>query len=141
MLKHLLSIPSLGCPSRAILMSGSPLTPAHRPDKSPAVVGMSLANRVGCGRNSSDPGRVLREMQELPAREVCRASIFLGDWDRWTPRAWVPDGGDRGFFPEGEPAEAIRAGRFNKMPLIVGGTRDEGLITKMMYNVCTSVEK
>ncbi len=60
-----------------------------------------------------------------------RASTFLGDWDPWTPRAWLPDEGDDGpdgFFPGGDPDGAVAAGAFNKMPVMVGTDRDEGIV-------------
>ena len=57
---------------------------------------------------------------------------FLGDWDVDCPNPWLPvvDGQFKNiemvFVPK-NPYQIIQSGSFNKMPIIIGHVKDEGI--------------
>ena len=65
------------------------------------------------------------------ASEIAKATDFLKDWDANTPTSWLPIIDAKHvkkdpFIPE-NPNELIKKGNFNKMPTLIGHTKNEGV--------------
>jgi para-nitrobenzyl esterase len=119
---HLVSPGSGGMFQRAIMQSGyaSSLWPTLSESES---VGASLAAAVGC----TNPSEVLACLRAKPRNDIMLA-LPTGQ-QQWaeTPRAsWGPvvDGLE---IPD-QPRRLYEDGTFNRVPLIIGATRDEGWI-------------
>ncbi|QKW07061.1 carboxylesterase family protein [Streptomyces sp. NA04227] len=80
--------------------------------------GRSVAGALGC----TDPATVARCLRGTPAREVMAVTEKAEGDLRFTSVAPVYGGG--GLLPE-SPAAALAAGRFHKVPVLHGITRDE----------------
>lgn len=64
------------------------------------------------------------------ASDIAKATDFLKDWDAYTPNPWLPIIDAKHvkkdpFIPE-NPIELIKKGNFNKMPTLIGHTKNEG---------------
>ena len=71
------------------------------------------------------------------ASEIAKATDFLKDWDAYTPTPWLPIIDAKHvkkdpFIPE-NPIELIKKGNFNKMPTLIGHTKNEGIYTKCLW--------
>ncbi len=124
---HLTSPTAAGLFDRAIVQSGSclmelpanamfPGVPATSIWASPAeagALGGMLAADVGCA--SDDPDAALGCLRALPPAELF-ASPFAAAYGRAAYGNVV--------IPE-NPADALRAGRFHRVPVVSGATRDE----------------
>ena len=67
--------------------------------------------------------------------EIAKATDFLKDWDAYTPTPWLPIIDAKHvkkdpFIPE-NPIELIKKGNFNKMPTLIGHTKNEGVYNKL----------
>ncbi|MEV0703656.1 carboxylesterase family protein [Saccharopolyspora sp. NPDC050389] len=144
---HLTSPTSAGLFHRAILQSGFGVlgsTPAHTfipgvpalpPMWTPAAeldrLGAATAAEHGWVTPGSDPESALEQLRRVPAAELLQVS---GNFIR------PAFGGTT--LPE-SPAEALLAGRFHRMPLLMGTTRDEarffvGLFADLAGNPVTA---
>jgi len=78
-------------------------------------IGVDVAARLGC----SDPGAVLACLRELPVDKLLGATSSAGIEPYWSPAYGTP------ILPE-HPGQAVRAGRFHRVPILQGVTHDEG---------------
>ncbi|HEX5356124.1 MAG TPA: carboxylesterase/lipase family protein [Aquabacterium sp.] len=117
---HLVSPQSKGLFHRAISQSGpcnllTDATPASMEAQS-----VALGVKLGCAEG---PGQ-LACMRHKSAEDIMRGSVPNGNEVngvniRWTP---VQDG----LTLTGDPARQVRDGQFNRVPVIIGTTHDEG---------------
>ncbi|GAA0230917.1 carboxylesterase/lipase family protein [Actinomadura nitritigenes] len=104
---------------------GTPLGP--RPLAKAYRTGQAFADSLGC----TDPRTVVACLRGLPANKLVGdfGGLFRLDDPGWEP---VIDGS----VVTEDPASAIKAGRYQKVPLIVGSNKDEGrLFTALGYHV------
>ena len=64
------------------------------------------------------------------ASDIAKEAGFLKDWDIFKPNPWLPIIDAKHvkkdpFIPE-SPTELIKKGQFNRMPTIIGHTKNEG---------------
>lgn len=85
--------------------------------------GHDFASKIGCSRHDVACMRSKSWEQVVQAqKDVSVFTLhFLGKVYRWSPVIGTDD-------VPGQPIELIQKGEFNAMPLIVGNTRDEGLM-------------
>ena len=119
---HLVSPGSTGLFARAIMQSG--YASSRGPTLADAeTLGDDFAATVGC----TDPAQVLACMRSKPMAQVLLAFPNGQQEFAQTPRvAWSPvvDGLD---IPD-QPRWLYEGGAFNRVPVIIGATRDEGWI-------------
>ncbi|MBZ4318714.1 carboxylesterase/lipase family protein [Streptomyces huiliensis] len=122
---HLVSPGSAGLFRRAVLQSGScltsmpraavvPGTPAWSPwarERDTSAAGAAAARRLGCGRAAD----ALRCLRALPAAKLATPELM---------RAFTAVSYGNRTLPE-EPGRALRAGRFQRVPVVQGTNRDE----------------
>ncbi|NAS26328.1 carboxylesterase family protein [Herbidospora sp. NEAU-GS84] len=112
---HLAAPGSKGLFHRAVLQSNSCATPLRTREE--AVAGAeALVERTGC---DEDPAGVAACLRELPARKLIEAAGFPGE------SAWEPGPVAGGPVLPVDPAEAVATGRFHRVPVLIGATRDE----------------
>jgi para-nitrobenzyl esterase len=111
---HMVSAGSAGLFHRAISESGTCTTHQHSAADAAPVIDQLVAS-VGCN-GSADALACLRQ---LPAEDLLNAN-FLGDG--WAGANLIIDGG---FLPD-QPRALFAAGRFNKVPYLLGANADEG---------------
>ncbi|MEU9020355.1 carboxylesterase family protein [Actinomadura sp. NPDC048394] len=126
---QLISPPARGLFDKAISESGgcvgTPLGP--RPLKNAYRIGQEFADSLGC----TDPRTVVACLRSRPASKLVGdfGGLFRLDDLSWEP---VIDGS----VVKEDTASAIKAGRYNKVPLIVGSNNDEGrLFTALGYHL------
>jgi len=122
---------SRGLFARAMVMSGSCSTALYfSPDKANAQ-GDQLADKLGC--TGADTAACLRKKtaDELANALPYRRGLLLEPGVWWGP---IVDGRE---LPK-VPIDAIRAGDFAHVPLLVGGAVDEGSLHTMMLKNATA---
>jgi len=133
-MNHVLSPMSAGLFSAAIAQSGSPLGPFVGIDKHPAHYSRKLAEKLGVKQGASSE-EMLQFLQELPADRIQGEFNMFEEFVR-APMPFKPivDGGlvDDPFLPE-EPLELLKKGKWNKVPLIIGTNKNEGLLIKGFF--------
>lgn len=108
----LLSTPlAKGLFQRAILESGPCTYRTPYPPSTAEGLGRLFAGAAGC----SAPARVAACLRRVPTSRLVAAAQFYPVSDEVTGTRALPVG----------PERAIRTGRWNKVPLIIGSTRDE----------------
>ncbi len=124
---HLLSPASRGLFRRAIVQSG-PCDTLTAPAVAQAQ-GERFAERLGCAA-APDVLACLRAQTSTDVQAALPADPrFIFDFSV----SWFPVGD--GVVLPADPLDALRRGRFNKVPVIAGVTRDEGrLFVGMAYN-------
>jgi para-nitrobenzyl esterase len=115
---HLTSPLAAGLFDRAIVQSG-PCTLMHRPLGVAEAAGQAFAARAGCGTAVDVPAC----LRALPPGGVLDAMGTPSEAEglTWSPTSGTP------VLPV-DPARAIAAGSFHRVPVIAGTTRDEGRI-------------
>ena len=132
---HLISPGSRGLFDRAIVQSGFALMdlPAEamfpglpavpwygwRPTAEVEALGASVASRLGC----TDPATALACLRRLPVEEL------LANAQPFQPYAF-----GNPVLPE-DPGTAFREGRFARVPVLAGGTRDEHRLFVGLFRV------
>ena len=66
------------------------------------------------------------------ASDIAKEAGFLKDWDTFKPNPWLPIIDAKyvkkdPFIPE-SPIQLIKKGKFNKTPIMIGHTKNEGKI-------------
>ncbi|XP_037784822.1 venom carboxylesterase-6-like [Penaeus monodon] len=118
---HILSPKSKGLFSRAIMQSGSAISPwASREDL--RTVAEEVSQRVGCSKGSSSQD-LLTCLQRLDGRRL--AAVFQ-DFTKWFILPAVASPHVDGDFLPDHPARLMRDGEFNKVDLMAGFTREDG---------------
>ena len=129
-LYHVLSPQSAGLFQAAIGQSGVPGSSFTHTDHHPGYYARSLASAVGCSPTSPSP--VLRScLQALPADSLVSATKA---WDQTGLlsltqlyfKPVVDDFSADPFLPR-DPHDILLGGDFNKVPIILGYNKDEGL--------------
>ncbi|XP_062847631.1 thyroglobulin [Trichomycterus rosablanca] len=123
---HLLSSSSSSLFHQALLMGGSAFSPAAVTSRQKARTQTeSLAAELSC--SSSDPAQVLSCLREKPAQSVNAAQTKLlavsGPLQAWSP---VMDG----VLVKEQPSAALKVGRFHGVPLMLGSSAEDGLISR-----------
>jgi len=133
-MNHVLSPRSAGLFSAAIAMSGSPLSPFTGADKHPRHYAVRLAARLGCTARSDQ--EILQFLQRQQPEQLQSLGYMFEEFIR-APFPFKPivDGGlvSDPVLPA-EPLQLLQSGQYNKVPLIVGTNRDEGLLIKGFYD-------
>jgi carboxylesterase type B len=109
---HLVSPGSRGLFAQAIIQSGSCQT--ETPDQA-AAIGTGFAASAGC--SNATPAKAVTCLRAIPAGDLVNDESNL-DFTSLLVRATRA-------LPE-DPASAIRSGDFSHVPVLVGGTLDEG---------------
>lgn len=133
-MNHIFSPMSAGLFSSAIAQSGSVYSPYCWVNKHPAHYGYELLNKVGI-----DPeaplDQIIAKLQNMDDFELQELGFMFEEFIK-APYPFKPivDGGlvPDPFLPE-EPRDLIRKGKFNKVPLIVGTNKHEGLLIKGFF--------
>ena len=118
---HLVSPGSKGLFHRAAIQSG-PCTLASTPLTTAQTQGKALSKKVGCDTASSEAsclrGKTAKVLNSaLPLKQ----GLILGDGANWGP---VVDGA----MITGQPSTLLKAGNFNKVPMLLGANQDEGTL-------------
>jgi len=133
-MNHVLSPMSAGLFSAAIAQSGSPISPYVCLNKHPAHYGHKLLEAFGID-TALPISDILTKLQNIDAIALQDKAYMFEEFIR-APAPFKPivDGGlvEDPFLPE-EPRELIRKGKYNKVPLIMGHNRDEGLLVEAFY--------
>merc|ERR1719318_1290678 len=90
---------------------------------------MALARKLGYD-GDTNPELVLHFLQTQKALDILKASIMFLDWDYANPMPWVPiqDSFSSHPFLPNTFTKAVQYGKFEKVPVIIGACKDEGLI-------------
>jgi len=120
--------------SAGICQSGSSLSPFCCLNKHPQYYGHKLLEKLGLDP-SAPIDTLLQQLQDTPAIDLQVCSSMFEEFVR-APLAFKPivDGGlvPDPFLPE-EPIQLIKKGLYNKVPLIIGSNKDEGMLIKAFY--------
>ncbi|XP_063602968.1 juvenile hormone esterase-like [Penaeus indicus] len=133
---HMLSPMSKGLFRRAIMQSGVALCPwAVREDH--REVAIEIGRQFSCpgvSANSSevDSAALVACLRKVPAGDLVSAERKFATWFNF-PYVMVPRV-DGDFLPA-HPAVLVREGRYNRVDVMAGTTRDEGaLVTRMVLH-------
>ncbi|XP_022529282.2 thyroglobulin [Astyanax mexicanus] len=123
---HLSSSSSSSLFRQALLMGGSTFSPAAVMSKRKAQEqAASLSTELGC--SSSEPSQILTCLRGKTAQSINAAQTKLlavsGPLQAWSP---VVDGA----VVREDPTTALNSGRFYKVPLLLGSSAEDGLISR-----------
>jgi len=120
--------------SAAISMSGSPLTPFVGLDKHPRYYTDKLIEELG-GDPKDSVDSIIELLQSKDAGEIQALTNMFEEFIR-APLPFKPivdkDLVDDPVLPD-EPINLIKAGNYNKVPMIIGTNQNEGLLIKAFY--------
>lgn len=115
-------------------MSGSPFSPFVGLDKHPRHYSNALIRRLG-GDPAGSLEDILRLLQSKDAVELQRLTDMFEEFIRY-PMPFKPivdkDLVDDPLIPD-EPLTLIKEGRYNKVPIMIGSNKNEGLLVKGFY--------
>merc|ERR550539_872103 len=131
---QLVSPHSKGLFSRAIMQSGTVLSPYLNMARQPGYYSHSLATAVGCQDSDSDSA-TLQCLQSVPSGELYNNLFMFEDGENLLtdmaltfPGPWLPVRDSaftrRPFIP-GSPEKLIREGKWNEVPVMIGFTSEE----------------
>ena len=126
---HLVSPKSEGLFHKIIALSGPPSSTLLTNSRRPLNYALALAEKLGYD-GQGDPADVLEFLQQQKAKDILKQSIMFLDWDYAHPMPWVPVNDSYAkdpFLPE-TFENAVSSGNFNKVPVVMGVCKDEGLI-------------
>ena len=116
-------------------MSGSPFHGYVRSDKHPRYYADRLIERLG-GDPSAPLADILSLLQSKEAAELQGLTTMFEELFTY-PIPFKPildkDIVAEPFLPD-EPLNLIQEGRYNKVPMIIGSNRDEGILIKAIYS-------
>jgi para-nitrobenzyl esterase len=115
---HLLSPLSRGLFSRAILMSSPAFTYALPTAEEATAKGLAFAKAAGCPGTDAAAARCLRALSAARILQLAETATGFSPYDTIIPFV------DGNVVPL-QPETAWGAGKFNKMPILGGSTRDE----------------
>ncbi|XP_053089784.1 thyroglobulin isoform X2 [Pangasianodon hypophthalmus] len=123
---HLSSSSSSSLFHQALLMGGSVFSPASVMNKQKAQEqAVSLGLELGC--SSLDPAQLLICLRQKSAESINAAQTKLlavsGPLQAWSP---VVDG----VVVREQPSAALSSGRFHRVPLMLGSSAEDGLISR-----------
>lgn len=127
---HLLSPSSKGLFHKAILLSGSPLSPWAF-NVEPLKPALEDANKLSSAETAED---VLRIFQEAPLRDLLRATQGNSIDTRYFKYSPCVDTNSSDPFFPGKPYDLLKQGQFNKVPMILGYADVEGLLFYGLHN-------
>jgi para-nitrobenzyl esterase len=130
---HLVSPASRGLFARAIIQSGSCSEPLYFTPEQAEAQGDALAAKVGCRGNDALACLRQKSVVELVSALPYRRGMLLQPGVWWGPTV---DGVE---LPR-VPLVMMRAGDFARVPLLIGATRDEGILHTMSYDQVTPDE-
>ena len=127
----LLSPAASGLFHKAIVQSGPPIAHFGKSEKHPAYYARTLAATLGCDPEASTKA-IYGCLNKLDGATLAKPLFRENEFDegvgsRKMFKPVVDDYATHPFLPK-EPLTLIEEGKFNKVPVIVGSTRDEGLI-------------
>ena len=145
---HLVSPHSKGLFSRAIMQSGTVLSPYLNMARPAAHYSHQLARAVGCSHSTSD---TLRCLQSVPAGQLYSKLFMFEDGENLMtdmaltfPGPWLPirDSFSRRPFIPDCPEKLIREGKWNEVPIMLGFTSEDGLLaTSRLYRDPPALER
>jgi len=131
---HLLSPASKGLFNAAIVQSGSPLSPLSGLEKHPSYYSSRLGECLGAPLNAT-PSALVKFLRGVPAFTLqSKAYMFERFMRNPLPFKPIVDGGlvEDPILPL-EPTELLATGAWNKVPVILGHNKDEGLLAKGFF--------
>ena len=132
---HMVAPPSKGLFHRVVALSGTPSNLILKQSRRPEVFGKVLAEKFGCSKDADNLAR-LKKLQEAKATEILKNGFMFKDWDNTTPLPWVPvdDSGLTEPFLPLNFWDAVKAGRVEKVPILMACCKDEGLILSAPFH-------
>ena len=132
---HMVAPPSKSLFHRVVALSGTPSNVLLKQSRHPEVFGRALAEKFGCNKDADNMAR-LKKLQEAKATEILKNGLMFKDWDNTTPLPWVPvdDSGLTEPFLPLNFWEAVKAGRVEKVPILMACCKDEGLILSAPFH-------
>ena len=126
---HLVSPISGGLFHKIIALSGTSSSVLLHNDRTPKTYANALARKLGYN-GEMRPDMVLEFLQKQKAINILKGSIMFLDWDYANPMPWVPiqDSFSSDPFLPMSFNDAVESGKFQKVPVIIGSCKDEGLI-------------
>ncbi|GAB6023571.1 hypothetical protein CHUAL_008342 [Chamberlinius hualienensis] len=124
-LYHYLSPMSAGLFHRAIAASGTPLCPIIFQNDA-LKHAKQMANFFNC--SSDNTTEIIECLREVPAVDIILKSIeMMGDGLKFH---FVPnvETSSHGRFLTNSPSDLLKSGQFNRVPIMLGFTRDEGVM-------------
>eukprot|EP00092_Neocalanus_flemingeri_P021127 GFUD01022894.1.p1 GENE.GFUD01022894.1~~GFUD01022894.1.p1 ORF type:complete len:581 (+),score=136.25 GFUD01022894.1:59-1801(+) len=128
---HLVSPQSKGLFHQAIMQSGTAISPYTSLSNPPAHYARSLATAVGCSGpdtvgclQSASPGDLYKHILMFDECSV-RADLGLTFPGPWVPV--VDNYLEEPFLPR-DPEEILKDGKENKVPVMIGFTKEDGLL-------------
>lgn len=117
---HTVSPGSKGLFHRAIMQSGTCSLLTTTPPEVMEAQSANLGIQLGC---PSGPGQ-LACMRDKPAADVVTASVPNGNEVRDVTLRWTPV--RDGVTLTGDPGQQVQQGQFQRVPMMIGTTHDEG---------------
>lgn len=117
---HTVSPGSQGLFHRAIMQSGTCSLLTTTPPETMEAQSANLGAQLGC---PSGPGQ-LACMRDKPAADVVTASVPNGNEIRDVTIRWTPV--RDGVTLTGDPGQQVRQGQFQRVPMMIGTTHEEG---------------
>ena len=126
---HMVAPPSAGLFHRVVALLGTPSNPLLHLSRKPATYARTFAKRLGCDEGLDDEG-ILKFLQSVTAKRILKNGLIFKDWDNAAPMPWVPvdDSHLKEPFLPLSFYDAVKAGKIEKVPVIMGCCKDEGLI-------------
>lgn len=137
---HLASRKSKGYFSAAIVQSGPLELPAFRTQKPLQEMHQEFIERIGC-QSSANKDEILNCLRDKPVSEFIAEMNMFDHCSTWPqglvyPQIWAPDD-DSSFMKDSffaqNPLEIFTSGTFNKVPTMIGATKDEGFLYTATY--------
>ena len=133
---HLVSPHSRGLFSKAILQSGTVLSPYLNMGRNPGHYAERLASSLGC--EDQDKDSVLRCLQSVPVKQL-QNKLFMFEEDEniqsdlglTYPGPWLPitDSFSRSPFLPSTARDLLEEDKWNKVPVMLGFTSEDGLLS------------